>query len=127
MPHFCHIMTNNILPEILFSIITRHTFLFLSYFIHAPQESNTIALYNWWLWLTFGNGINIDGLKEVLDEYDDYRLSKIWIGLSNTIKSESFNNNIKEIKEKLIDYDVKVTSVGKVFDEYLEYIEKTLE
>ena len=29
MPHFCHIMTNNILPEILFSIITRHTFLFL--------------------------------------------------------------------------------------------------
>ena len=28
MPHFCHIMTNNILPEILFSITTRHTFYF---------------------------------------------------------------------------------------------------
>lgn len=37
MPHFCHIMTNNILPEILFSIITRHTFLFLSYFIYNKK------------------------------------------------------------------------------------------
>lgn len=37
MPHFCHIMTNNILPEILFSITTRHTFLFLSYFIYNKK------------------------------------------------------------------------------------------
>ena len=34
MPHFCHIMTNNILPETLFSITSRHTFLFLSHFIY---------------------------------------------------------------------------------------------
>lgn len=37
MPHFCHIMTDNILPEILFSITPRHTFLFLSYFIYNKK------------------------------------------------------------------------------------------
>lgn len=37
MPHFCHIMTNNILPEILFSITPRQTFLFLSYFIYNKK------------------------------------------------------------------------------------------
>lgn len=31
MPHFCHIMTNNILHETSFSITLRHTFLFLMY------------------------------------------------------------------------------------------------
>ena len=49
MPHFCHIMTNNILPEILFSIITRHTFLFLSYFIYNKKFTrmkNTQSLKN---------------------------------------------------------------------------------
>ena len=49
MPHFCHIMTNNILPEILFSITTRHTFLFLSYFIYnkkVTRMKNTQSLKN---------------------------------------------------------------------------------
>ena len=49
MPHFCHIMTNNILPEILFSITTRHTFLFLSYFIYNKKFTrmkNTQSLKN---------------------------------------------------------------------------------
>lgn len=102
-----------------------------NYLTDTKPKAIILGEYSWgnnmFQGLITKNGVNIDGLKEVLDEYDDYRLSKIWIGLSNTIKSESFNNNIKEIKEKLIDYDVKVTSVGKVFDEYLEYIEKTLE
>ncbi len=49
MPHFCHIMTNNILPEILFSITPRHTFLFLSYFIYNKKFiriKNTQSLKN---------------------------------------------------------------------------------
>ena len=49
MPHFCHIMTDNILPEILFSITPRHTFLFLSYFIYNKKFTrmkNTQSLKN---------------------------------------------------------------------------------
>ena len=38
MPHFCHIMTNNILHETSFPIISRHTFLFLTY--TAKDERN---------------------------------------------------------------------------------------
>lgn len=41
MPHFCHIMTNNILPETLFSITPRHTFSFLPYYIYNKNITHT--------------------------------------------------------------------------------------
>ena len=43
MPHFCHIMTNNILPETLFSITPRHTFLFLPYSIYNKNITHKRA------------------------------------------------------------------------------------
>lgn len=46
MPHFCHIMTDNILPEILFSITPRHTFLFLSYFIYNKKFTRMKKIHN---------------------------------------------------------------------------------
>lgn len=38
MPHFCHIMTNNILSEILFSITSQHAF----YFYHISFIINNL-------------------------------------------------------------------------------------
>ena len=39
MPHFCHIMTNNILHETSFPIISRHTFLFLTYITEDERHA----------------------------------------------------------------------------------------
>ena len=38
MPHFCHIMTNNILHETSFSITSRHTFLFLIHLAYYKYD-----------------------------------------------------------------------------------------
>ena len=38
MPHFCHIMTNNILHETSFSITSRHTFLFLIHLAYYKDD-----------------------------------------------------------------------------------------
>lgn len=40
MPHFCHIMTNNILHETCFSITSRHTFLFLIHLAYYKHDTN---------------------------------------------------------------------------------------
>lgn len=72
------------------------------------------------------NGINVEGLKEVLDDYDDYRLSKIWIGINSNIMAESFNSDREQLQKELEGYDVEVTTVGKAFKGYVEHLEKTL-
>ncbi|BAE47721.1 hypothetical protein IRP62_11235 (plasmid) [Clostridium botulinum] len=73
------------------------------------------------------DGINIDGLKEVIEEYEDFRNSKIWIGVSSRILNENFQGLKEKLEEELKDYDdVEIGSVKSAFDGYLKYLEKTM-
>lgn len=74
------------------------------------------------------SGINIEGIKEVIEDFDKFRASKIWIGISNNIMSDSFKADRDEIAEQLSDYSdiVEVCSVGQAFDKYKEFLKETL-
>ncbi len=73
------------------------------------------------------DGINIEALKETIEDNDRFRISDIWIGVSSRV----YNENIKQLKNKLIDefkdYDfIHVGTVGNAFNNYLSYLEETM-
>lgn len=73
------------------------------------------------------NGINIDGLIEVIEEFDSFRLSDIWIGISSKIMNDNFQGLKEKLKEELGKYDfIKIGSVGNAFDGYIDYLKETL-
>lgn len=72
------------------------------------------------------NGIDIELLKETLEENEEFRISNIWIGV-NKFADEKYND-IKDIIIKEFegcDF-IKVSNVKNAFDSYLEYLEQTL-
>jgi CRISPR-associated protein Cst2 len=77
------------------------------------------------------NGINIEALKETIEDNESFRLSKIWIGISSRIASEQFNINKEELQKQLDEAElsdiIEVTTVGKAFNDYIEYMKNTLE
>lgn len=77
------------------------------------------------------NGINIEALKESIEDNKQFRLSKIWIGISSKIMSEQFSVNKEELQKQIIeiglDEIVEVGSVGQAFNNYIEYMKNTLE
>ena len=73
------------------------------------------------------NGINIEGLKEVISEFDNFRNSNIWIGVSNRILNESFQGLKEKLQRELQEYDfIKIGSVKNAFDGYIDYLKETL-
>jgi CRISPR-associated protein Cst2 len=73
------------------------------------------------------DGVDIEALKEALEENEDFRISDIWIGVSKRID----NSKYKTLKEDLIkefedtDY-VHVGNIKNSFDKYLEYLKNTM-
>jgi CRISPR-associated protein Cst2 len=73
------------------------------------------------------NGIDIDALKEALDENEEFRKSDVWIGISDKIVDPQYKGVKKTLTDKLEDYKfVHVDSVKNTFDEYLKYLKNTL-
>lgn len=77
------------------------------------------------------NGINVEGLKEIVEDFDDFRNSKIWIGISNRILNDSFKGIKDKLKEELEDTNIdlsciEIGSIKNAFDGYLEYLRETL-
>lgn len=73
------------------------------------------------------DGINIDGIKEVIEEYDDFRNSKIWIGVSSRILNENFQGLKGKLEEELKYYDdIEIGTIKNAFNGYLEYLKKTM-
>lgn len=73
------------------------------------------------------DGINTEGLKEIIEEYDEFRNSNIYIGISNRIMNENFQGLKEKLQEELGEYDfIKISGVKKAFDGYLDYLKRTL-
>ncbi|MCD3276688.1 hypothetical protein [Clostridium botulinum] len=73
------------------------------------------------------DGVNIEGLKEVLEEYNHWRNSKIWIGVSNRILNEEFETVKEDLEKEFGNYDdIVIGSVKNAFDGYLEYLKETM-
>lgn len=82
------------------------------------------------------NGIDVEMLKESIEQNEEFRISDIWIGINkfhdenfNTVKNEG--NEIENIKDYLSkalgEYDfIKVVNVHEAFNGYLEYLKETL-
>lgn len=72
-------------------------------------------------------GLDIEALKETLDEDEQFITSDIWIGVSSKIHDENYQGLKDKLKEQLKDYDyVHVGTVKNAFDEYLNYLKETL-
>lgn len=73
------------------------------------------------------NGINIDMLKESLEQNKEYRLSNTYIGI-NQFFDETYNNIKIELEEKLKDYNfIEISDVHTAFNNYINYMKETLE
>ena len=76
------------------------------------------------------NGINIEALAETIEDNEQFRLSKIWIGVSSRILSEQFKVTKEEIEKQLEEYGlneiVEISTVGQAFNKYIKYMEDTL-
>lgn len=73
------------------------------------------------------SGINIEGIEETVEDCDCHRNSPIWIGVSSKIMNEKFQGLKEKLQEELKGYDfIRITSVGKAFDGYLNYLKETL-
>lgn len=77
------------------------------------------------------NGINLKALQETIEDNEEFRLSKIWIGVSSRILSEQFKVNKSELQQQINDMGlsdiVEVSTVGQAFNKYIEYMKNTLE
>lgn len=76
-------------------------------------------------------GMNVEALKETIKDNEQFRLSKIWIGISIRIASEQFAIDKEELKKQLSDEElsdiIEVTTVGEAFNSYIKYMKETLE
>lgn len=76
------------------------------------------------------NGINVEALKETIEDNEQFRLSKIWIGVSSRIASEQFKADKKALQEQIdeagLSNMVEVMTVGQAFNSYVDYIKETL-
>lgn len=76
-------------------------------------------------------GIDIEALKETIEDNEQFRLSKIWIGISSKIMSEQFNVNKEELQQQIdeagLSEVVEIGTVGQAFNRYIEYMKETLE
>ena len=76
-------------------------------------------------------GIDIEALKETIEDNEQFRLSKIWIGISSKIMSEQFNINKEELQQQIdeagLSEIIEIGTVGQAFNKYIEYMKETLE
>lgn len=77
------------------------------------------------------NGLNIEALQETIEDNEQFRLSKIWIGVSSKILSEQFKINKEELKQQIVEAGlgdiIEVSTVGQAFNNYINYMKETLE
>ena len=80
----------------------------------------------------FGNaiinkdGINIEALKEAIEQNEDFRLGNIYIGVNNFF-DDKYNTMKEELEEEFKDCDfIKVTNVHEAFKGYKEELKNSL-
>lgn len=107
-----------------------------NYLVDTTPKAIILGEYSWGNNVFQGvinkNGINVEALKETIEDNEKFRLSKIWIGISSRIASEQFTINKEELQKQLTNEGLSdivevVTTVGKAFNNYIEYIKETLE
>lgn len=73
-----------------------------------------------------GNGLDIEMLKESLDQNEEYRLSNVYIGV-NKFFNDDFKTTINSLKQDLGDLEyVIVNHVHNIFDEYIKHLKESL-
>lgn len=75
-----------------------------------------------------GNGIDIEALKESLDDNEKFRQSNVWIGISSKMYNENYNKEyVDKLKESMKEYGfVSVGTVGQAFKGYIDFLKETL-
>lgn len=102
-----------------------------NYLVDTMPKIVIIGEYSWgnnmFQGLITKDGINIEGLKEIIEDYNKFRNSDIWIGISSRIENENFQGLKEKLQGELGEYDfTHIGSVGKAFNEYLDYVKETL-
>ncbi|EOE7231609.1 DNA repair protein [Clostridioides difficile] len=81
------------------------------------------------------NGLDIEMLKESIEQNEEFRQSDIWIGINkfydDTFNEIEVNNEKKQIKkcleEEFEEYDfIKISNVHEAFESYKKFLKETL-
>lgn len=73
------------------------------------------------------SGIDIEALKETLEENDEFRTSDIYIGVSKRIWNKNFKDLSKKLEEAFANYNyIHIGSVKESFDSYLKFLKDSL-
>lgn len=72
------------------------------------------------------DGLDIEMFREALEQNEEYRLSKIYIGV-NKFFNDDFETTVESLKEELSDLDyVVIDNVHNTFNNYIEHLKETL-
>jgi len=72
------------------------------------------------------DGIDIEALKETLEENEEFRLSDIWIGVSRRITDSNYENVKQDLEKAFEDDDcIHVSTVKRAFDSYFKHMYKS--
>lgn len=102
-----------------------------NYLTDTKPKFVILADYSWGN-NAFGNaiinkdGINIEALKEAIEQNEDFRLGNIYIGVNNFF-DDKYNTMKEELEEEFKDCDfIKVTNVHEAFKGYKEELKNSL-
>lgn len=72
-------------------------------------------------------GVDMEALKETLEENEDFRISDIWVGASKRINNDTYKTLREDLDKEFEDVDyIHIGTVKNAFDRYLEYLEKSM-
>lgn len=73
------------------------------------------------------DGVDIEALKETLEESERFRISDIWIGVSRKIENDKFKTLREELVEEFKDEShIHVGTINNTFNGYLEYLKESM-
>lgn len=73
-----------------------------------------------------GDGLDIEMFREALEQNEEYRLSKVFVGV-NKFFNDDFKTTVDSLKEDLADLDyVIVDNVHNTFNNYINHLKETL-
>lgn len=102
-----------------------------NYLTDTTPKFVILAEYSWgnnvFQGIIKSQGVDIEALKETIEENEEFRLTDIYIGVSRRITNEKYKDLREQLENELEDCDyVHVSTIKKTFDSYLEYLKETI-
>ncbi|MBU3174304.1 DevR family CRISPR-associated autoregulator [Clostridium estertheticum] len=72
------------------------------------------------------DGIDMEGLRETLEENEDFRISDIWIGVSKRIDNDKYSTLKEDLSKEFEEDYIHTGTIKNAFDGYLGHLKETV-